>query len=123
MESVRETQKKYGSKAMTAAILIALCFIISGDKSVGKGLILGTVFSVINFVLMGETLHMKLGSSRGKTFFLSLGTILFRYCLMAIPLIMAVKLEQFNLVAVISGIFMIQVVILVDHLFSLTYKK
>jgi hypothetical protein len=36
--------------------------------------------------------------------------------LLAIPLIAAVKFEQFNLAAVIVGVFMIQLVILADHL-------
>ena len=42
--------------------------------------------------------------------------IMSNYVLLAIPLIIAVKFEQFNLVGVIVGIFMIQLVILADHL-------
>jgi hypothetical protein len=38
---------------------------------------------------------------------------------MALPIIVAVKLEQFNLVAAIVGLFMIQFVILADHLVKL----
>ena len=85
----------------------------------GKGLILGTVFSVINFILIGQTLPLRLGKSKRKTFLLSLGSIIFRYVLLAIPIVVAVKFEQFNLVAAIVGIFMIQVVILADHILSL----
>ncbi|UCD77808.1 MAG: ATP synthase subunit I, partial [Desulfobacterales bacterium] len=86
----------YGSIAITLAIVIGLCFILAGHKPVGKGLILGTIFSVVNFILMGETLALRMGISKGKTFFLSLGSIFFRYILLAIPLIVAVKFEQFN---------------------------
>ena len=81
----------------------------------GKGLILGTVFSIVNFILIGEIIPYKIGKSKKKTFGLSLGSIFVRYLLMAIPIIMAVKLEQFHLFSVIAGIFMVQVMILGDH--------
>lgn len=119
MESIRETQKKYGYRTMAAAIIIGLLFILIGYKPVGKGLVLGAIFSVINFVLIGETLPLKLGKSGGKTFLLSIGSLFVRYALLAVPLIVAVKLEQFNLFAVIIGIFMIQITIMGDHLYKL----
>jgi len=115
MESVKDTQKKYGSLAVTAAIFIGLVMILAGYKPVGKGLILGSLFSVINFVLMGETLPVKMGKSKRKAFFFSLGSILFRYLLMAIPLLLAIKMQQFNLIASICGLFMVQLMILADH--------
>ena len=126
MESIRETQKKYCTRAMTAAIFIGLFFIIAGQKPIGKGLILGTIFSIINFIIMGETLPHRIGKSNNKTFFLSLGSIFFRYILLAVPMIIAVKFEQYNFISVIVGIFMIQLFILGDHFISLitaTRKK
>jgi len=119
MESVKLTQKKYGSRAIWIAIAIGLCFILAGQKDLAKGLILGTVFSVINFILIGQTLPLRLGKSKRKTFLLSLGSIIFRYVLLAIPIVVAVKFEQIDLVAAIVGIFMIQLVILADHIFRL----
>jgi len=116
MESVKDTQKKYGSLAVTAAIFIGLVMILAGYKPVGKGLILGSLFSVINFVLMGETLPVRMGKSRRQAIFLSLGSILFRYFLMAIPLWLAIKMDQFSLIASICGLFMVQLMILADHL-------
>ena len=115
MESVQDIQKKYCSLAVVAAILIGLVMILAGLKPVGKGLILGTLFSAINFVLMGETLPLKMGKSRPKTFSLSLASIFFRYILMAIPLFFAIKMEQINLIATICGLFMVQFMILADH--------
>ena len=41
---------------------------------------------------------------------------------MAVPLIMAVKLEQLNIAAVIGGLFMIQLVILADQLIKSNTK-
>lgn len=123
MEPIRQIQKKYASRAMMTAIIIGLSFILAGHNPIGKGLILGTIFSVINFILIGETLPMRIGKSRGKTFFLSLSSILFRYALMAVPLIVAINFKQFNLFATIFGIFMIQFIILADHLLKIIWSN
>ena len=116
MESIRQTQKKYCSQAMAAAIIAGILFILVGQKPMGKGLILGTLFSVVNFVLIGQLIPLQLGQSKPKTYLLSFGSIAIRYALLALPLVVAVKFEQFNLWAAICGVFMIQIVILVDHL-------
>lgn len=116
MEAIRRTQKKYGSRAMVAAILIALGFILAGYKPIGKGLVLGTLFSVLNFVLMGEMLPMRLGRTRRAAVFVSLGSLVVRLGLMAVPLIVATRYEEFNLFGVIPGLLMVQAVILLDHL-------
>ena len=116
MEAVKQAQKKITQWALWLSIIVGLVFMLMGHKPVGKGLILGTLFSVINFVLMAKSIGYKFGRSKRQIFSISLGSLLFRYVLLAIPLVVAVKFEQFNLVAVIVGIFMIQLVILADHL-------
>ena len=115
MEALRQTQKKYCSRAITAAIFAGLIFILIGHISVGKGLILGTIFSIVNFILMGETLPLKLNKSKGKTLLFSIGSIFFRYSLLAVPLIMAIKLEQYNILSVVIGIFLVQLFILAEN--------
>ena len=126
MESVRQIQKKYAYGAMTVAILAGLFLVLAGQRPLGKGLVLGAIFSVINFILIGETLPMRIGKSKWKTYNSVFTSILFRYSLLAVPLILAVKIEQFNLFTTILGIFMIQVVILADHMiqvFSSNLRK
>ena len=123
MESVNQTQKKYGTRAIWIAIAIGLCFVLAGQKDVAKGLVLGTVFSVINFILIGQTLPLRIGKSKRKTFLLSLGSIFCRYVLLAIPVLVAVKFADFDLVAAILGLFMIQIVILADHILKLYSSK
>lgn len=118
MESVREIQKKYCSRAIAAAIIGGLVFILLGLTPLGKGLLIGTIFSIINFVLMGEILPLKIGESRKKTLWLSLGSLSFRYVLLAIPLFLAIRLSQLNLFSTIIGIFMVQLMILADHLLA-----
>ena len=116
METLRETQKKYCSKALSSAIIIAFISIITNHSSFGKGLILGTLFSILNFILMGETIPLRLGKSKGKTFGIVLGSIIFRYALLAVPMVLAIKLENFDLIPTVIGIFSIQIVLLLDHL-------
>ena len=119
MDAVKQAQKKYTTLALTLSIGVGLLFILMGHKPVGKGLILGAIFSVLNFILMGKSIALKFGRSKAKTFSLSMGSIIIRYFLLAIPLLAAVKYEQFNLVAAILGIFMIQLVILAEHVLTL----
>ena len=119
MDAVKQAQKKYTTLALTLSIGVGLLFILMGHKPVGKGLILGAIFSVLNFILMGKSIALKFGRSKAKTFSISMGSIIIRYFLLAIPLIAAVKYEQFNLVAAILGIFMIQLVILAEHVLTL----
>jgi len=119
MEAVKQAQKKYAVKTFTLTIVIALFFVLMGQKPVAKGLIMGAFFSVLNFILMGKTITLKLGKSKRKTFSISMGSLILRYLLLAIPLIAALKFEQLNLVAAILGIFMIQFVILAEHLLTL----
>ena len=116
MDPVRQTQIKYGRRAMMIAIVAAMIFILVGYKPVAKGLVLGTIFSVINFVLMGQTLSLRISPTKSKSSMLSMASIVFRYALMAVPLVLAAKLEQLNIAAVIVGLFMIQLVILADQL-------
>jgi hypothetical protein len=115
---VRTTQKKYASRAMAVAIIAAFFCILMEEKAVGKGLVLGTLFSAVSFIVMGEILPRQVGNSRAKTFSVSLGSVFIRYALLAAPLIVSLKMEQFNTLATIVGIFMIQLMIISDHFFS-----
>ena len=117
MEAIRQIQKKYCYRAMGAAVALGGFLILIGQQPVGKGFILGTIFSVINFIIIGETLPFRLGKTRGKTFLVALASILFRFGVMAVPLILAAKFDQFNLFSVVFGIFTVQMVIIADHLF------
>jgi hypothetical protein len=121
METLRQTQKKYCTRAIMVAIFTGLLFILMDFKPIGKGLILGTIFSIINFILMGETLPLKIGKSKGKTFLFSLSSILFRYFILAVPLILAIKFEHYNFVAVVIGIFFVQLFIMADHVLTLLW--
>jgi hypothetical protein len=116
MNEVRQIQKQYCSQAMLLAVGVALIFLAAGAKPISKGLILGALFSNLNFILIGQGLHFQLNKGRYRTFLVCMGSIWLRYALLAIPLVMAVKLEMFNFFAAAVGIFMVQLVILGHHL-------
>jgi hypothetical protein len=109
--------------ALMVAIVSGFVLIMAGFKAEGKGLVLGTLFSILNFIFMGMMLPARMGKSRNHAVILSLGSIFLRYGLLAIPLIVAIKQTQFSLVTTIIGIFFIQIVILSDHLFNIIYPS
>jgi len=115
MTPIRETQARYGRLALAVAIVCALALVLLGYKAMGKGLVLGTLFSILNFVLIGQALPYQLGHAKGKTVARALCSIVGRFTLMAIPLILAVRMEALHLPATIAGLFMIQAVILAEH--------
>jgi hypothetical protein len=118
MQLVRETQKKYCSRAMAAAVLAAVAFIAAGRPDLGKGLVAGTLAGVVNFILIGESLLSKIGRTRRAATAVSFAWILLRYVLLALPLVLALKFELFNPVTAACGLFLVQAVILTEHVFS-----
>jgi hypothetical protein len=121
-DAIRETQKKYGSMALIAAIFVGMFFILLGQKTIAKGLILGTLFSVLNFVLMGQVLPMMIGKTRRTSITYSLGSITFRFALLSLPLILSLKMEALNFAASVVGIFMVQITIFGDHILRHFFK-
>ena len=123
METVRETERWYGAAALSIAVTVAIVCFLLGFKPAGKGLILGSLFSIANFTLIGETLPMRIGLSRKKVTVLAFLMILFRYALLAVPIATAIRLDQIQLAAVIAGLFIVQMVIMAEHLFRLILMK
>lgn len=114
-DDIHTVEKKYCTVAIKTAIFAALILILLSLAPIAKGLVLGTLFSILNFILMGATLPWKIGNSRKQATVKAFLSILMRYALLAVPLAIAIKSAQFHLAATVCGIFMIQIVILLDH--------
>jgi hypothetical protein len=114
----REALKRYCSRAMAAAILIGAALIFGGLPAWGKGLTAGTLFSILNFILMVEALPHHIGKSQRRATVFSLGSILLRYSLMAVPMILALVYHLFHPAAAAIGLFFVQLVILTEHVLS-----
>jgi hypothetical protein len=112
---VLDTQKKYGSRALILSIGAGLLFLALGQKGICRGLVLGGVFSAVNFVLMGQMLRYQLSDNRKASIQRSFLSLLMRYALLAIPLVLAVGSDRFDFTATAAGIFMVQLVIMIEH--------
>ncbi len=117
MEAVRALQKKLCSQAMLVAVLGGGVLIVVGEKAVGKGLILGTLFSVLNFVLMAQFLPRSTAAgSAARAGAAAMGSILLRFALLAVPLILSLRMDSIHFIGVVVGLFMVQLSILYDTL-------
>ena len=100
---------------MLMAICVSVIFILLGHKPIGKGFLLASIFSVINFMLMAQFSPMKLGKSRLKANSMALFSVIFRYAILAVPLIISIKMSSLNFFAVAVGLFAVQLVIVLDQ--------
>jgi hypothetical protein len=112
---VAQEQKRISSRAMVCALFFGGLLFLLGERAVAKGLVLGTCFSILNFYLLGKSIPMALGRTRRMASFIGLGSLLFRYLVLAIPLVVAIKSASFNFVAAAIGIFAVQIVTLTDY--------
>ena len=102
---------------MLVAVLGAGVLIVFGEKALGKGLILGTLFSVLNFVLMAQFLPRSAAAgSTARAGAAALGSILIRFTLLAVPLVLSLRIDSIHFVGVVIGLFMVQLTLLFDHL-------
>jgi len=108
---------------MALAIAGALLLLVLDAKPMAKGLVLGTLFSILNFIMMATLLPMRLDRSRRQTFLVGLGGIGFRYVLLAIPLLIAVNVEAINFYSTAAGLFMVQGVLMGDHFTRIIFNK
>jgi hypothetical protein len=120
---IRTVEKRYSSVAMTMAVSFGLILILADMKPMGKGLILGTLFSALNFILMGETITRRIAASRKGSAVRAGISLLLRYVLLAIPLILAIKFPSYHLATTIAGLFMIQILILAHHTGRAIYES
>ena len=118
MDQIKNIQKKYCTQAMFYAIAVAVILIIIGEKTVGKGLVLGSLFSVINFIILGRSLPAKLlkAHSKQKARTLAFSSILLRFSILTIPLVISMKVEAVHFIGVAIGLFMVQLTMLFDEL-------
>ena len=99
---------------MLAFVLFFVALLL-GLKPLGKGIILGTIFSVLNFIVMSELIPNTLGKSTNRAVVVSLLSKIPRLALMAVPLIIAMKSDSIEFFGAAAGLFMVQVIIMFDH--------
>ncbi|MBW1616002.1 MAG: ATP synthase subunit I [Deltaproteobacteria bacterium] len=116
MEKIKKTEKRYSSMAMITSLILGTVLIFTNFKSEGKGLILGAIFSCINFVLIGEALPSIINKKKRKRFFFSLSSRALRYLILSFPLILGVKYKRFDFCFVVIGIFSVQLLLVAEKI-------
>lgn len=102
-------QRKLSRQVFGASVAIGLVLFAVGLKPLGKGLVLGSLFSVLNFVIMAQVLPHQVGLTRRKATVFAFFSIFLRFGLMAVPLIVAMKMDSFHWVGVTLGLFAVPV--------------
>jgi len=123
VEALKQTTRKYCSRSIVTAVVIGILLILFDFRPMGRGVILGTIFSVINFVIIGETIPMRIGKTKKNSFLLAIGSIGVRYALLAVPLVISIKSVRFNIPATVCGLFMIQLMIMTDQVYTNVVTK
>ncbi len=100
--TVLDMQKKYGSRASDACHWCRPLFLALGQKR-SAAVLVGGAFSAVNFALMGQALRYRLSDNRKAATRRSLFSLLLRYALLAIPLVLAVRSDRFNFPATAVG--------------------
>ena len=115
-EEAGRTQRRICSHAIVASLVVASVFILANANAVAKGLLLGTLFSIANFILLGMSIPMTLGKARFRAGFIALTSLLLRYGLLSIPMVVGLTSDAFSFVAAVVGIFAIQIVTMLEYL-------
>ncbi len=109
-ETLRAMQKRYAGRALSIALVAGFVLMVVGCKPPGKGLVLGALFSVLNFVLIAEMI-----ARRAAGFGWRLAGVALRMVLMAVPLVVAIRQPQFGFWGVVAGLFSVPAMILIDQ--------
>jgi hypothetical protein len=118
MEAIKQSQRRYCGSALTAAILIGLGVYLAGWPAVTRGILLGSLFSCLNFALLGQSLARKLTGSHRRGTLLTVAAQLGRYLLWGVPVVVAVKWPGIDLPSTIAGLFMVPACIVLDSVFN-----
>lgn len=116
-------QRRLARRTFEFSVIIGVIVFAVGFKAVAKGLILGALFSVINFSMMAQVLPYQVGLNRRKATGLAFVSIFVRLGILAIPLIVALKSESFHWIAVAVGLFAVPIAIFIDQCIGQRFYK
>lgn len=113
---VARVQKRICSLAIFISIIVASGLIIMNQNGIAKGFLLGTLFSIANFVLLGMSVPLTIGKTRARASFIAFFSLLIRFALLAIPMVVGMKSAAFSFGAIVVGVFSIQIITLIEYL-------
>jgi ATP synthase protein I len=117
-QSLNEVRRHYCRRALIVAVLLGAVLMLVGERLISKGLILGTLFSIANFSIMAAFIPLRLDSAQRRRTFVATGSYFLRYALLSAPLILAQVTGYISIIGVAVGLFMVQIVIMGEHLWA-----
>jgi len=98
---------------LVLAGLVAAAALAAGYVAVAKGFVLGSLFSVANFLIMTTQTPNRLGKTKkSATVHSGLGLGL-RMLLLAIPLFIAIRRPEIDVISTVIGVFNLQISVMI----------
>lgn len=117
MEKFLSFKKTIVFQILVTAVLVSAAAVFLGFVSVAKGFALGSIFSLVNFLIMAQQAPKRLGKKTGRAGWENFLSLLLRLTVLGLPLFLAIRFSAFNLIATVIGIFNLQFSILLYGLF------
>ncbi len=113
MENILKFKKAIVYQILITAAVFAAGALIFNQMPAAKGFVLGSLFSLINFLFMVRHTPNRLGKERKAATVHSGLSLVFRLGILAVPLYLAIRRPEINLVFTIIGIFNLQISIII----------
>jgi len=117
MEQLGSFKKTIVFQILVTAVLVSAAAVFLGFVSVAKGFALGSIFSLVNFLIMVQQAPKRLGKKTGRAGWENFMGLLLRMIILGLPLFLAIRFPAFNLIATVVGIFNLQLSIFLYGLF------
>lgn len=117
MEQLLSFKKTIVFQILITAVIVSAAAVFLGFVPVAKGFALGSIFSLVNFLIMAQQAPKRLGKKTGRAGWENFLSLLLRLTVLGLPLFLAIRFPAFNLIATIIGILNLQFSILLYGLF------
>jgi hypothetical protein len=113
MEQLIKFKKAIISLIIIIAAVAAAAALALGAVSTAKGLVLGSLFSLLNFLIMAIQTPGRIGQSRRAATVSSGSGLFLRLAIMAVAPYVAIQVPAISLPATVAGLFNLQVSVIV----------
>ena len=113
MNQLVSFRKIIAYEILILAGLVGVAALLLGYESVAKGFVLGSLFSLFNFLIMFRHAPNILGKSRKAATASSGFSLIVRLGLLAIPIYLGIRNSEFHLIWTLLGVFNLQFSIII----------
>lgn len=113
MNQLVSFRKIIAYEILVLAGLVGVTALLLGYESVAKGFVLGSLFSLFNFLIMFRHAPNVLGKSRKAATASSGFSLIVRLGLLAIPIYLGIRYSEFHLIWTLLGVFNLQFSIII----------